>query len=98
MSGVSDCCAQVGLAEWIEHPLLMLEVRGSNLAPSDTDLIPLLYRDAKWLTQRGAASRIYSDILEDRGWVKQKKSDCCPFVVLELFSNSPKKPDLSSTP
>ena len=35
LPGMTYYLVHVGLAEWIEHPLLMLEVRGSNPGPSE---------------------------------------------------------------
>ena len=46
-SNLDENLVQVGFAEWIKHPLLMLGVRTPLCLK-----IPLLYREAKWLLER----------------------------------------------
>ena len=59
----------VGLAEWIEHPLLMLEVRGSNPAPSEnTTSLPRSPRSSP----RSRVHRQISELSEGGGVIKIK--------------------------
>ena len=53
-------CAKWDVAEWIERPLLMLEVRGSNPGHSASK-IPLLYPETLEVPIRG---RVQLRILE----------------------------------
>ena len=59
-----------GLAEWIQHPLLVLEVRGSNPTPSEntTSLPPKLPRGSP----KSRAHRRISELNEGGGETPKK--------------------------
>ena len=70
----STMCVHVELAEeWVEPPLLILEVRGSNTAPSEsTTSLP------RRCSQRSRVHRRISELSEGGG-VKQKNYSVCVF-------------------
>ena len=61
-----------GVAEWIERPLLMLEVRGSNPSHSRLKKIPLLYPETLEVPIRGQVQLWILELGMEPGKSKKK--------------------------